>query len=148
MWRSRHKLLMVAPMPGGLSIVLRWLTSGLCICAEVPPPVNLLTMKPQIDRANWMIFEVVGISKNRHQNVVEGSQSMYLGTCVKLGKIRGLLNQETELKLQSQTYKLKRVQRRSTDCRNTRITEGTKRKLLRWLGLPQAPRKRKIGIQM
>ena len=59
-------ILMIALMPGGLSIVLRWLKSGLCIYAEVPPPVNLLTMKPQIDRTNWMVFKVAGISKNRH----------------------------------------------------------------------------------
>ena len=63
---------MVTSMPEGLSIVLRQLTSGLCICAEVPPPVNLLTMKPRIDRANWMIFEVAGISKN----MVEGSSTI------------------------------------------------------------------------
>ena len=92
MWRSRQKLLMVTPMPQGLSIVLRWLTSGLCVRAEVPPPVNLLTMNPWIDRANWMIFEVAGISKNKHQNVVEGSWSTYLGMCIELGKIRGLSN--------------------------------------------------------
>ena len=55
-------------------------------------------MKPQIDRANWMIFEVARISKNRHQNVVEGSWSTYLGMCIELGKLRGLSNQETELK--------------------------------------------------
>ena len=46
-------------------------TAGI-ICAEVPPPVNLLTMKPRIDRANWMIFKVAGISKN----MVEGSSTI------------------------------------------------------------------------
>ena len=64
---------MVASMSEGLSIVLRWLTSGLCVHVEVPPPVNLLTMKPGIDRANWIIFEVKGISKNWHGKVIKGS---------------------------------------------------------------------------
>ena len=57
---------MVTSMLEGLNIVLRQLTSGLCVHVEVPPPVNLLTMKLGIDRANWIIFEVTGISKSRH----------------------------------------------------------------------------------
>ena len=59
--------------------------------------------------------------------MVKGNQSIYLDMCIKLGKIRGLSNQGTELKLRSQTNKQKRVQRRSWDWRNTETTEGTKK---------------------
>ena len=63
--------------------------------------------------------------------MVKDSQSTHPRMRVELEKIRDLSNSGIELKLESQTNKLKRVQRRYWDCKNTGIAERIKGDLLR-----------------